>query len=212
MSYMITAENYDPVFCTPYENKYKDGYDPVSLLEAYRAPSYGKIDIWQSIVRFCHNLGGKHPTIHSHNAHRFTACFYAYINIPGENIPIFVVITPTRIRWMFVDDNRDGLEVIDYLSKLLTLLYRDGIKFVAELTPDDTRVYIPISQSPDTIKIVVVYDDTNETMKLYGGLTKKEQSISDHISMIPVCEAYKRIVFCIKNNTTTYDGRKIRRH
>lgn len=212
MIYTISAENYDPVFCTPYENKYKDGYNPVMLTEAYRAPSDAKIDIWWSIVRFCHSLGGVCPTIHSHNTQRFTACFYAYINVHDEKIPIFVVVTPTRIRWMFVDDNRDGLEVIDYLSKLLTLLYRDGIKYVAELTPDETRVYIPISQSPDTSKIVVVYDYTNETMKLYGGLTRKEQSISDHISMVPVCEAYKRIVFCIKNNTTTYDGRKIRRH
>ena len=212
MSYTITAENYDPVFCTPYENKYKDGYNPVTLSQAYRTPSDAKIQIWWSIVRFCHSLGGVCPTIHSHNAHRFTACFYGYINASDEKLPIFVVITPTRTRWMFVDDNRDGLEVIDYLNKLLTLLYRDGIKYVAELTPDETRVYIPISQSPDTSKIVVVYDYKNETMKLYGGLTKKEQSISDHISMIPVCEAYKRIVFCVENRTTTYDGRKIRRH
>lgn len=107
MSYMITAENYDPVFCTPYENKYKDGYNPVTLTEAYKVPSYAKIDIWQSIVRFCHSLGGKHPTVHSHNAHRFTACFYAYLIGPNEKVPIFVVITPTRTRWMFVNDNRD---------------------------------------------------------------------------------------------------------
>lgn len=69
---------------------------------------------------------------------------------------------------------------------------------------------IPISQSGDTI--LVVYDCIDETIKLYGGLTKKEQNISDHISMIPMYEAYKRIAFCVENNTTTYDGRKIRRH
>lgn len=215
MYYAISAENYDPVFCTPYENKYKDGYNPVTLTEAYRVPSYAKIQIWQSIVRFCHNLGGVCPTIHSHNAHRFTACFYGYINIHNKKLPIFVVITPTRMRWMFVDDNRDGLKAIDYLSKLLTLLHRDDIKYVVDLTREETRIYIPISQSPDTgevINILVVYDYIDETMKLYGGLTKKEQSISDHISMIPIYEVYKRIAFCIENNTTTYDGRKIRRH
>lgn len=215
MYYAISAENYDPVFCTPYENKYKDGYNPVTLTEAYKVPSYAKIDIWQSIVRFCHSLGGKHPTVHSHNAHRFTACFYAYIPIDTGKIPIFVVVTPTRIRWMFVDDNRDGLEGIDYMSRLLALLYRDDIECMVELTPEETRVCIPISQSPytgETISILVVYDYIDETIKLYGGLTKKEQSISDHISMIPIYEVYKRIAFCIENNTTTYDGRKIRRH
>lgn len=31
MTYVISAENYDPVFCTPYENKYKDSYNPVTL-------------------------------------------------------------------------------------------------------------------------------------------------------------------------------------
>lgn len=211
MNYVISAKNYDPVFCTPYENKYKNGYNPVTLTEAYRAPSDAKIDIWWSIVRFCHNLGGICPTVYSHNAQRFTACFYGYINVHNEKIPIFVVVTPTRTRWMFVDDNRDGLEVIDYLSKLLTLLYRDDIKYVAELTPDETRVYIPISPNTDEI-LIVVYDYANETMKLYGGLTRKEQSISDHVSMLPVHEVYKRIVFCVENNTTTYDGRKIRRH
>lgn len=215
MYYAISAENYDPVFCTPYENKYKDDYNPVTLTEAYRVPSYAKIQIWQSIVRFCHNLGGKHPTIHSHNCQRFTACFYAYIPIGTGKIPIFVVVTPTRIRWMFVDDNRDGLEGIDYMSRLLALLYRDDIECMVELTPEETRVCIPISQSPytgETISILVVYDYIDETIKLYGGLTKKEQSISDHISMIPIYEVYKRIAFCIENNTTTYDGRKIRRH
>lgn len=107
MSYTISAKNYDPVFCTPYENKYKDGYHPVTLTEAYRVPSEAKINIWQSIIRFCHNLGGVCPTIHSHNKQKFIACFYAYINGPNEKVPIFVVITPTRTRWMFVDDNRD---------------------------------------------------------------------------------------------------------
>lgn len=211
MTYVISAENYDPVFCTPYENKYKNGYNPVSLTEAYRVPSYAKIQIWQSIVRLCHNLGGKHPTVHSHNAHRFTACFYGYINAPDENTPIFVVITPTRTRWMFVDDNRDGLKARDYLSMLVTLLCRADIECTIEYTPKEARVDVPISQSPDTgevTSIVVIYDYADETIKLYGGLTKKEQSISDHISMIPMYEVYKRIVFCVENNTTTYDGRK----
>ena len=53
MNYIISAKNYDPVFCTPYENKYKDGYHPVTLTEAYRVPSEAKINIWQSIIRFC---------------------------------------------------------------------------------------------------------------------------------------------------------------
>lgn len=215
MYYVISAENYDPVFCTPYENKYKDGYNPVTLSQAYRTPSDAKIQIWWSIVRFCHSLGGVCPTIHSHNAHRFTACFYGYINASDEKLPIFVVITPTRTRWMFVDDNRDGLKARDYLSKLLTLLHRDDIKYVVDLIREEIRIYIPISQSPDTgevINIIVVYNYVDETIKLYGGLTKKEQSISDHISMIPVYEVYKRIAFCVENNTTTYDGRKIRRH
>ena len=210
MTYVISAENYDPVFCTPYENKYKDGYNPVSLLEAYRVPSYAKIQIWQSIVRLCHNLGGKHPTIHSHNTHRFIACFYAYIDAPREDIPIFVVITPTRTRWMFVDDNRNGLKARDYLSMLVTLLCRDNIECSVEYAPEGARVDIPIPQSGDTL--TVIYDCADETIKLYGGLTKKEQSIADHISMIPMYEAYERIAFCVRNNTTTYDGRKIRRH
>lgn len=209
MSYTISAENYDPVFCTPYENKYKDAYNPVSLMEAYRVPSYAKIHIWQSIVRFCHNLGGKCPTVHSHNAHRFTACFYGYIDAPNDDTPIFVVITPTHTRWMFVDDNRDGLKARDCLSKLITLLCRaDNIKCAVEPAYRETIVHIPISPVDH---ILVVYDRVNETMKLYGGLTKKEQSISDHISMISIHEVYKRIVFCVENNTTTYDGRKIRR-
>lgn len=110
MNYKITADNYDPVFCTPYENKYKDGYYPVTLTEAYRVPSYAKINIWRSIVRFCHSLGGVCPTIHSHNCQRFIACFYAYINASDEKLPIFVVITPTRTRWMFVDYNRETLK------------------------------------------------------------------------------------------------------
>ena len=210
---MITAENYDPVFCTPYENKYKNGYNPVSLTEAYRVPSYTKIQVWQSIVRLCHNLGGKHPTVHSHNAHRFTACFYGYIDAPKEDTPIFVVITPTRTRWMFVDDNRDGLKGVDYLSKLVTLLCRvDDVRCRLEYIGEEARIYVPVSQSPDADKILVVYDYANETMKLYGGLTKKEQSISDHISCMNIYEIYKRIMFCVENKTTTYDGRKIRRH
>lgn len=216
MSYKIMAENYDPVFCTPYENKYKDGYNPVTLTEAYRVPSNTKIHIWQSIVRLCHNLGGKHPTIHSHNAQRFTACFYGYMDAPNKDTPIFVVITPTRTRWMFVDDNRDGLKGVDCLSRLIALLCQaDNIKCAVEHIFGETRVHIPISQSPETgevINIVVVYDYADETMKLYGGLTKKEQSITDHISMIPIYEIYKRIMFCVENKTTTYDGRKIRRH
>ena len=213
MSYMITAENYDPVFCTPYEDKYKDGYHPVTLTEAYKVPSDAKIDIWQSIVRFCHNLGGKHPTIHSHNSQRFTACFYGYIDAPKEDTPIFVVITPTHTRWMFVDDNRDGLKGVDYLSKLVTLLCRvDDVRCRLEDIGEEARIYVPVSQSPDADKILVVYDYVEERMKLYGGLTKKEQSITDHISMIPIHEIYKRIVFCVENKTTTYDGRKIRRH
>ena len=213
MNYVISAENYDPVFCTPYENKYKDGYNPVSLTEAYRVPSYAKIHIWQSIVRLCHNLGGKHPTIHSHNCQRFTACFYGYIDAPKEDTPIFVVITPTHTRWMFVDDNRDGLKGVDYLSKLVTLLCRvDDVRCRLEYIGEEARIYVPVSQSPDADKILVVYNFVDETMKLYGGLTKKEQSITDHISMIPIHEIYKRIMFCVENNTTTYDGRKIRRH
>lgn len=216
MSYTITAENYDPVFCTPYENKYKDGYNPVTLTEAYRVPSNAKIQIWQSIVRFCHSLGGVCPTIYSHNAQRFTACFYAYINAPSEDTPIFVVITPTRMRWMFVNDNRDRLKGVDYLGRLVTLLCRvDDVRCSIEYVGKEARVHIPISQSPETgevINIVVVYDYVDETMKLYGGLTKKEQSITDHISMIPIYEIYKRIMFCVENKTTTYDGRKIRRH
>lgn len=216
MSYTITAENYDPVFCTPYENKYKDGYNPVSLTEAYRVPSNTKIHIWQSIVRLCHNLGGKYPTVYSHNAHRFTACFYGYIDAPNEDTPIFVVITPTRMRWMFVDDNRDGLKARGSLSRLITLLCRaDDVKCAVEHTFGQTRVHIPVSQSPETgelTTITVVYDIMDETIKLYGGLTKKEQSISDHISMVSIYEIYKRIVFCVENKTTTYDGRKIRRH
>ena len=204
------------MFCTPYENKYKDGYYPYMLTEAYRAPSDAKIDIWWSIVRFCHNLGGICPTIHSHNAQRFTACFYAYINAHNEKIPIFVVITPTCTRWMFVDDNRDGLKGVDYLSKLVTLLCRiDDVRSTIEYIGEEARIYVPVSQSPDTgevIIILVLYNFADEPMKLYGGLTKKEQSISDHVSMLPVHEVYKRNVFCIKNNTTTYDGRKIRRH
>lgn len=210
MSYVISAENYDPVFCTPYENKYKNGYNPVSLTEAYRVPSYTKIQVWQSIVRLCHNLGGKYPTVYSHNAQRFTACFYGYINAPNEDTPIFVVITPTRMRWMFVDDNRDGLKARDYLSMLVTLLCRDDIECSVEYAPEGARVHIPIPQSGDAL--AVIYDCADETIKLYGGLTKKEQSISDHISMIPMYEVYKRIAFCVENNTTTYDGRKIRRH
>ncbi len=211
MTYVISAENYDPVFCTPYENKYKNGYNPVSLTEAYRVPSYTKIQIWQSIVRLCHNLGGKHPTVHSHNAHRFTACFYGYIDAPNEDTPIFVVITPTRTRWMFVDDNRNGLKPGGYLSRLVTLLCRaDDIKCTLKYAPCEARVHIPISQSAGTI--IVVYDYVDEMLKLYGGLTKKEQSISDHISCMDIYEIYKRIVFCVENNTTTYDGRKIRRH
>lgn len=35
MSYKITADNYDPVFCTPYENEYKDGYNPVAYVLRY---------------------------------------------------------------------------------------------------------------------------------------------------------------------------------
>lgn len=211
MNYVISAENYDPLFCTPYENKYKDGYYPYMLTQAYKKPSDAKIHAWQSIVRLCHNLGGVCPTIHSHNAQRFTACFYAYINAHNEKIPIFVVMTPTCTRWMFVDDNRDGLKGVDYLSKLVTLLCRiDDVRSRIEYIGEEARVHVPIS--PDAGEILVVYDYTNETMKLYGGLTRKEQSISDHLSMIPVYEIYKRIVFCIKNNTTTYDGRKIRRH
>lgn len=216
MNYKITADNYDPVFCTPYENKYKDVYNPVSLTEAYRVPSYTKIQIWQSIVRLCHNLGGKHPTVYSHNAQRFTACFYGYIDAPNEDTPIFVVITPTRTRWMFVDDNRDRLKGVDYLSRLITLLCRaDDVKCAVEPTPGETRVHIPISQSPETgelTTITVVYDYVDEMLKLYGGLTKKEQSISDHISCMDIYEIYKRIVFCVENKTTTYDGRKIRRY
>lgn len=216
MTYVISAENYDPVFCTPYENKYKNGYNPVSLTEAYRVPSDAKIQIWQSIVRLCHNLGGKHPTVHSHNAQRFTACFYGYIDTPREYTPIFVVITPACTRWMFVDDNRNGLKPRGYLSRLITLLCRaDDVKCAVEHVPCETRVHIPISQSPDTgelTTITVVYDYVEERMKLYGGLTKKEQSISDHIVCMNIYEIYKRIVFCVENNTTTYDGRKIRRH
>lgn len=216
MTYIISAENYDPMFCTPYENKYKDGYNPVSLTEAYRVPSNTKIQIWQSIVRLCHNLGGKHPTIHSHNAHYFTACFYGYIDAPHQDTPVFVVITPKHTRWMFVDDNRNGLKPRDYLSRLVILLCRtDDIKCTLEYAPCEARVHIPISQSPDTgevISLLVVYDYVEETMKLYGGLTKKEQSISDHISSMDIFEIYKRIVFCVENKTTTYDGRKIRRH
>ena len=215
MNYIISAENYDPVFCTPYENKYKDGYNPVSLTEAYRVPSYTKIQIWQSIVRLCHNLGGKHPTVHSHNCQRFIACFYGYIDAPNEDTPIFVVITPTRTRWMFVDDNRDGLKGRDCLNKLVTLLCRvDDVRCAIEYIGKEARVYVPVSQSPDTgevINIIVVYDYVDETIKLYGGLTKKEQGISDHISMLSVHEIYKRIMFCVENNTTTYDGIKIRR-
>lgn len=213
MTYIISAENYDPVFCTPYENKYKDGYNPVTLTEAYRVPSYTKIQIWQSIVRLCHNLGGKHPTVHSHNTHRFTACFYGYIDAPKEDTPIFVVITPTRTRWMFVDDNRNGLKGVDYLSRLITLLCRvDDVRCRLEYIGEEARIYVPVSQSPDADKILVVYNFVDETMKLYGGLTKKEQSISDHISCMNIYEIYKRIMFCVENKTTTYDGRKIRRH
>lgn len=213
--YVISAENYDPVFCTPYENKYKDGYNPVTLTEAYRVPSYAKIDIWQSIVKFCHSLGGVCPTIHSHNAQRFTACFYAYMDAPNKDTPIFVVITPTHTRWMFVNDNRDGLKGVDCLNKLVTLLCRaDDIRCAIEYIGEEARIHVPVSQSPDTgevIFLLVVYNSADETMKLYGGLTKKEQSISDHVSMLPIHEIYKRIVFCVENNTTTYDGRKIRR-
>lgn len=116
---------------------------------------------------------------------------------------------------MFVDDNRDGLKARDYLSMLVTLLCRDNIECTVEYEPEEARVYVPVSQSPETgevTSIVVVYDYADETTKLYGGLTKKEQSISDHISMIPMYEAYKRIMFCVENKTTTCDGRKIRRH
>lgn len=216
MNYKITAENYDPVFCTPYENKYKDGYYPVTLTEAYKTPSDAKIHIWQSIVRFCHSLGGVCPTIHSHNCQRFIACFYAYVDAPKEDTPIFVVITPTCTRWMFVDDNRNGLKPRGYLSRLITLLCRaDNVKCAVEHAFCETRVHIPVSQSPDTgelTTITVVYDYVEERMKLYGGLTKKEQSISDHIVCMDIYEIYKRIVFCVENKTTTYDGRKIRRY